>query len=355
MSVKRNEVVSMKIEKGRQPNPPVPSAIPCNVCGATEAEQVRSKDRHGGPLRSVICRRCGLVWTDPRPTPEQMRSFYEHEYRLDYKGILRPKLKHIYRSGKVALDRFQRTRSILTSGCRVLDVGAGSGEFVYVLRALGYDASGFEPNTGYARFAAEILGLPVTHAFYQDISMQPASVDVVTIFHTLEHLENPFEALRKAREWLRPEGFLVVEVPNVEAECQQPHTQFHRGHLYHFNIATLEMLGQRTGFAITDHSTSSDGGNITVIFQWTEAPAHTSGEIPDNCEIVNMILRRHSSFRHFFSRYPVIRPLQKVVTRIDEWWHTLGRRSPKPILDKLIEKLRQSRSHDSLSPMERQR
>ena len=95
-------------------------SIPCNLCGSTDAEEIRSKDRHGDCLRSVICRRCGLVWTDPRPTPEQVREFYAHEYRLDYKGTYQPKPKHTYRSGKVAVDRFQRLRPILNRSRRAL-------------------------------------------------------------------------------------------------------------------------------------------------------------------------------------------------------------------------------------------
>jgi len=311
-------------------------SIPCNLCGSTDAEQVRSKDRHSDYLRSVICRRCGLVWTDPRLTPEQVREFYAHEYRLEYKATYQPKPKHVYRSGKVAVDRFQRLRPILKPGFRVLDVGAGSGEVVYVLRAMGYDASGFEPNEGYARYAAEVLGLPVTQGFYQDAVIKSESQDIVTMFHTVEHLESPFEVMRHARQWLRPQGFLLVEVPNVEAVCQQPHTQFHRGHFYHFNLATLEMMGRRAGYTVVSSSASSDGGNITVISQKTDATPSVSGEIPGNYERVASILRRHTAFRHLFSSYPYTRPLRKLAARAEEQRSVRSRRSPKEVLDALI-------------------
>ena len=311
-------------------------SIPCNLCGSTDAEEIRSKDRHGDYLRSVICRRCGLVWTDPRPTPEQVREFYAHEYRLDYKGTYQPKPKHTYRSGKVAVDRFQRLRPILKPGFRVLDVGAGSGEVVYVLRAMGYEASGFEPNEGYARYAADVLGLPVTQGFYQDAAVQPESQDMVTIFHTVEHLESPFDVMRHARQWLRPQGLLLVEVPNVEAVCQQPHTQFHRGHLYHFNLATLEMMGRRSGYTVVSSSVSSDGGNITVVSQKTDTTPPVSREIPGNYKRVCSILRRHTALRHFFSLYPCIRLVRKLAARLEEQRSVLSHRPAKEVLDTLI-------------------
>ncbi|MGH8710194.1 MAG: methyltransferase domain-containing protein [Burkholderiales bacterium] len=311
-------------------------SIPCNLCGSTDAEQIRSKDRHGNYLRSVICRQCGLVWTDPRPTPEQVREFYAHEYRLDYKGTYQPKAKHTYRSGKVAVDRFQRLRPILKPGFRVLDVGAGSGEVVYVLRAMGYEASGFEPNEGYARYAAEVLGLPVRQGFWQDVAIQPESQDMVTMFHTVEHLESPFDVMRHARQWLRPQGLLLVEVPNGEAVCQQPHTQFHRGHLYHFNLATLEMMARRVGYAVVSSSVSSDGGNITVVSQKTDTTPSVSAEIPGNYERVGSILRRHTAFRHVFSRHPYVRPFRKFAARLEEQRSVRSHRPAKEVLDTLI-------------------
>src|SRR2546429_9541117 len=110
----------------------------------------------------------------------------------------------------------------------------------------------------------------------------------------VELLEGPFDDMHHARQWLRPQGLLLVEVPNVEAVCQQPHTQFHRGHLYHFNLATMEAMHQRAGYSVVSSSTSSDGGNITVISRKTDAPPSGAGEVPGNYERVASILRRHT-------------------------------------------------------------
>jgi SAM-dependent methyltransferase len=301
----------------------VACAVPCNLCGSTDVEEVRSKDRHGGRLRSVICRRCGLVWTDPRLTPEEVRAFYAREYRVEYKGAYEPRARQQYRNSKTAQERLRRLQPLIEPGLRVLDVGAGSGEVVALLRQAGCDASGIEPNEPYARYAEQTRGLPVSCGFYQDAPVSPASLDLVTMFHTVEHLENPLEAMEKAAEWLRPEGALVIEVPNVEAVCQQPHQQFHRGHLYHFNLATLGALAARAGFAVMDRYTSPDGGNIAIVARKRERAGGRPTPLPGNYERVADILRRHTTLRHAFSRHPWIRPLRKIAARFDEYRHVL--------------------------------
>ena len=236
----------------------------------------------------------------------------------------------------MALERFQRLQVLLRPGFRILDVGAGSGEFLYVLRAMGYEVSGFEPNEGYARYAAEVLGLPVRQGFWQDAAVAAESQDVVTLCHTLEHLENPFEVMRHARPWLRPQGLLWVEVPNVEAVCQQPHSQFHHGHLYHFNLATLEMMARRAGYAVVGDAVSSDGGNITVIVRRSETALASSVEIPGNYEKVSAILRQHTTWRHAFSRHPYVRPLRKLAARLEEQRKVRRHRSATEMLDALV-------------------
>lgn len=311
-------------------------SIPCDLCGSTDVDELSLIDRDGSYLRTVVCRRCGLVYSDPRPDSEQVRGYYSQGYRMDYKATFQPKPKHVYRAGKVALDRFRRLAGILKRGYRVLDFGAGSGEVVFVLRAAGYEASGFEPNEGYARFASEVLGLPIRHCFYQDIRIEPESQDVVTAFHVMEHLESPYDALKHVRDWLRPGGQLLVEVPNVEAICQWPRSRFHRAHLYNFSPATLEMVGRKAGYSVINSSVSPDGGNITVVFQKGSTSAPALAEIPGNYERVSSIVCRHTSFRHLFTPFPYVRPFHKIAARREERRAIRKLMSPREILDGLV-------------------
>ena len=61
-----------------------------------------------------------------------------------------------------------------------------------MLQALGCDVSGFEPNEGYAKYASDILGVKVTQGVYQDASVPPESLDMITLYHVMEHMEDPY-------------------------------------------------------------------------------------------------------------------------------------------------------------------
>jgi 2-polyprenyl-3-methyl-5-hydroxy-6-metoxy-1,4-benzoquinol methylase len=209
------------------------SSIACNLCAGRGVSVLSNKSRSGNPLRTVICRACGLVWSDPRP--HDARQFYEEEYRISYKNAYQPKPKHVLRAGHVAVSRLDKIQGLLSCRKTVLDVGSGGGEFVYLLQSLGHTVQGIEPNKGYAEYSIQEYGLSVQVGFVQDGTFPLDSFDVVTIWHVLEHTEDPGAVLALLRTWLKPDGVLVVEVPNVEATCQAPQSTFHEAHLYNFN------------------------------------------------------------------------------------------------------------------------
>ena len=82
----------------------------CNLCRGTDAVLVSSSDRHPKPLRTLLCRGCGLMFSDPRPEEAAEQDYYRDQYRQEYKGIFLPRPVQAYRS---ALDGYTNARHYL--------------------------------------------------------------------------------------------------------------------------------------------------------------------------------------------------------------------------------------------------
>ncbi|SVE37464.1 uncharacterized protein METZ01_LOCUS490318, partial [marine metagenome] len=79
--------------------------------------------------------------------------------------------------------------SYLQKGMKILDVGAGGGEMLYLLGKKGCEASGIEPNNGYANYATEQYGVDIQVGFAEDADFNPNTFDAILLFHVLEHME----------------------------------------------------------------------------------------------------------------------------------------------------------------------
>lgn len=312
--------------------------IPCNLCGGHDVALLSKKSRSGKPLRTVICRDCGLVWSDPRP--HDADQYYREHYRVAYKSAYTPRMKHVFRAGKVALSRLAKMRTLLSSPKTVLDVGSGGGEFAYLLASLGHCVTGIEPNRGYAEHAVTHYGITSHIGLVQDSVLPPDTFDVITIWHVLEHLENPRTVLKRLHSWLKPDGVLIVEVPNVEATCQSPKSTFHEAHLYNFNVATLLKLATITGFDEAAHALSSDGGNLTMLLTRSHSHPDTPYEaaIPGNCKRISSIVHGHRAWRHALTLTPYRRTYERLRRAFAERRETAGVLCPKHLLDALYRK-----------------
>ena len=312
------------------------SPVPCNLCDSRDVEVLATRDRDGHPLRTTICTRCGLVWSNPRPTEEEIRRYYSHEYRLDYKGRSTPSLRHIARSARGALSRYRALAPFLKKGDRILDAGAGGGEVVYTLRRFGFDAIGLEPDERYARHAREALGVPVETGFIQDASFPEGSFDVVTMYHALEHVDNPLAILARLRSWTVDGGVLLIEVPNVEAACIAPAHRFHFAHFYNFSRDALTSLGRRAGFEPLQTTTSPDGGNLITVFRAVDERA--TAPDPENYRRVTAAIRAHTTLRYYCSVYPYTGPFGRLRSYVADRRAVAGCHTPKEVLDTLIDR-----------------
>jgi SAM-dependent methyltransferase len=198
------------------------------------------------PLRR--CRRCGSAVTIGTTPHEAYES-----------GAYRPGEPRLSRGVGPLLRAFARERlallgELVSPPARVLDAGAGRGRFVAAARAAGYDAFGVEPSARGASAAAS-LGVPVQRASIEAAEIEERSLDAITLWHVLEHLDSPAEAIEASARWLRPGGALLVGVPNLAslqariAGAGWYHFDVPR-HRVHFTPDGVHTLLTDRGFAI---------------------------------------------------------------------------------------------------------
>jgi SAM-dependent methyltransferase len=173
------------------------------------------------------------------PPPEA----YETPSRPRLSGAARP-----------LLERFDRARLALLGPPRgtLLDVGAGRGRFVASARAAGWTASGIEPSARGVGAAAAVYGVQLQRASLADAT---GRFDAVTLWHVLEHLDDPDSAVAHVASLLAPGGDLLIGVPNL-ASIQARiggacwfHLDLPR-HRTHFTPAGLRALLGRHGLTV---------------------------------------------------------------------------------------------------------
>jgi len=288
--------------------------MPCPITGSTQAYEVCKVDRHGKALRNIISSESGLIYVDPVPF-ENTEEFYKTEYRKSYKGVHRPKPKHVYRAGKVALVRFSRLVEYLTSDTICLDAGSSSGEFVYLLNSKGFDAQGVEANLPYADYSEAELSLSITKSPFSEFKTEK-KFDIITMFHVLEHLENPIRDLSHLREFLKPGGKLIIEVPNILYPNMAFAHKWHPGHLFSFTDNTLACLLEKADFKTLSSNPIGDGGNLWGVFEKpkdSQAEGATASKMPSTNEVLQDLLKqrteyylRLSNFFKIFRKIPVM-------------------------------------------------
>ena len=258
----------VNIEKMSMPATMIQATRACPISGSKDAYEVCSKDRHGKPLRNIISANSGLIYVDPVPF-ENTEEFYKTEYRKSYKCVHRPKPKHVYRAGKVAMGRFSRLSKYLPEGAQCLDAGSSSGEFVYLLNQRSFRAQGVEANLPYAEYSESELNLSVSKSPFSEFKTEE-KFDLITMFHVLEHLENPVRDLSHLGQFLKPEGKLVIEVPNILYPDMAFSHKWHPGHLFSFTDQTLSLLLEKAGFSTISCAPIGDGGNLWGVFEISE-------------------------------------------------------------------------------------
>ncbi|MFH1190118.1 MAG: class I SAM-dependent methyltransferase [Candidatus Omnitrophota bacterium] len=220
--------------------------VDCQLCGGDDLAFLLSasniKQRCNRMYDVVRCKRCGLAFLNPRPVKESLVKYYleSDPEKTERKPALYEKLYF----------RFFRGIPLKHSGA-LLDVGCGSGRYIYTLKGKGWDVKGVD--IGYTEYGRKVLGLDIRDGSLTNARFEPESFDAVTFWWTLEHMSDPASALEEAHRLLKKGGVAVIGVHNIaslEARVFKSYW-FHLflpKHLYHFSPDSLTAILKKSGF-----------------------------------------------------------------------------------------------------------
>jgi 2-polyprenyl-3-methyl-5-hydroxy-6-metoxy-1,4-benzoquinol methylase len=204
-------------------------------------------------FKYVKCCTCGLVYQNPRPIPDGIMNLYPSHYGTTIRDPSEDPETKMNAPVQIVRSRFIERFAPVVPGS-IFDIGCGSGFFLKFIQRRGWSISGIEPSSEHVTYATRYLGLQnVYQGMWPLNHKKNREVDVVSLFHVIEHLPSPIQALSAAKEILHPEGIVVLETPNVES---RPANFFGRRwvtldaprHLNLFSRHTLRYCLAKAGF-----------------------------------------------------------------------------------------------------------
>lgn len=303
----------------------------CQICSSSSRRLISNIGRSFQKIDTVICTDCGLIHSHPIPTKSELDIFYAEKYRTSYKHTVKPKLKHVLRYSYGANQRVKFLKKFSRISQKILlDIGSGSGEFLYMACKAGFVGRGIEPHKGYAAYTYEELGLNVENNTLEEANLQQNSVDIISLNHVLEHMQKPYETLVFLNTILKEDGLLMVDVPDVSKIRHAPWTQFHYAHIYNFNFYTLKSILEKSGFEVLNPESLSTN---LIARKINKSKDVLGSDLKDNYVSLWKKISHHTTLNHYTSSRPYMRFFQKCYQYPYEIILTSFKRSPKEILD----------------------
>lgn len=287
--------------------------VVCPYCEGDEHTSVYNITR---PTRTevLLCLRCGLGFQANPLREAELEAYYASSSTGYAHG-------HGSRSARLVACRHQCIDPFLElsatssrSQGQIVDIGCGFGDFLASWRdnPFGKEARliGVELNPERIHYARERLGLEVLERSYSGVEWSSNQTDLVTAFGVLEHLEEPAHFFSIIYRMLKPQGLLVVSVPDLDRPLIALSEFFQIEHILYFSAEVLKKMAESAGFTIEHHTdTTPSYPDITLVLRkpardGTVVPKTYSNWKPDRrwLQRIESSLRTYSVERHRLQR-----------------------------------------------------
>lgn len=245
----------------------------CNICGAKNSSLIFNSraplsitsDLRIWPKGVAVfqCRKCGYVFK--KPDKKELTKIYRSYQLFEDKdeqdqAIFIPEKPPQSRTD--LLIETLATSARLSDSGKILDIGCNKGLLLakFAENFPGWRLFGHEISDSYEEHLKKI---PKFAGFYNgELGRIKEKFNLITIVHTLEHINNPKGFLKKVRKLLLPNGLLLVQVPNYSLN---PFDILVFEHVSHFSPETLEQILINAGFEVVIKSTSTVPKELTYL------------------------------------------------------------------------------------------
>lgn len=206
---------------------------------------VKDHSVSGETFQLLLDENLQLLKTHPQPLPDNLGRYYESDDYIshtDGKRTLFEKLYHTVKQ-KALRDKIKLIEGFKQSKGNLLDIGAGTGDFLVEAKKSRWVITGIEPS---AKAKAISIGKGISFADGLE-HIQNHSQDVITMWHVLEHVPDVENEIRELKRILKPDGVLIVAVPNYKSYDAQYYGNFWAAydvprHLWHFSKTSIKKL-----------------------------------------------------------------------------------------------------------------
>jgi ubiquinone/menaquinone biosynthesis C-methylase UbiE len=189
-----------------------------------------------------------MLITSPQPELQNLGKYYESEDYISHTDNKRSLFEKAYHFVKnIALqNKLNLINSEQPKKGKLLDIGAGTGDFLLTAKNNGWETIGVEPSER-AKNIAKQKGI----LFVEEISsLENNSLDVITMWHVLEHVPNLEFQIQELKRLLKPTGTLIVAVPNYKSFDANHYQNFWAAydvpiHFWHFSKKSIQLLFER--------------------------------------------------------------------------------------------------------------
>jgi len=184
----------------------------CPLCMSKEFILIGEKDRYGIPLSTVVCDKCGLIFSLNRMEEESLKVFYSFYYRKIYEGINEENEDILENKFKI---RNKRLPKFLKRNDLVVEIGAGGGWNLLKFKNANYETIGFDYGKHYLDFGRKYYGLDLREGGVTEAKNLNIKAKYLLLLEVLEHIDDVNIFLEDFKKILDDYGFAYIKVPSA--------------------------------------------------------------------------------------------------------------------------------------------